>query len=150
MTLPILELIAQDLLTALQGVQRDQGYNTNLKPERVSTQPEVVADGKCVIIQGQPTVEDGPQQKQTWRQPFVLKCYVVESDSPGNEYSPDTRINLIRADVEKAVRADQGRGGFAVNTIIQAPTLYEAAGVSGIDINIDVIYRTQINDPYQL
>jgi hypothetical protein len=145
--LPILELIALDLEQALKQVQTGRGWNSQLIVERAKGSGNPDQDQLVVIYQDNPTVIGTPQSHKTWRQPFLLRCVVVESalyDLP-----LDARINTMRADVEKAVRIDQQRGGLANNTIVGDPQLQPVQPISGFIVTVDIEYRTLIDDPYR-
>ena len=146
----VVELIAQNIVTALQGVTITAGYTNTLTVERRKPHGnDPIRNGLAVLFQGDPDESQGePTQRKEWVQPFhVLLCAIEPENS---EVSIDARLNSLRADVEKALMASPNRGGYAVDTTIRAPHIATNAhgDAQGVVVNFDVKYRTSYTDPY--
>lgn len=150
MATAIVELIAQNIVTTLQGVTIDNGYeNTLIVERRKQAGNDPVRDCLAVVYQGDPQEgDDKPLQRRSWIQPFHVLLCAVESDS--STATIDARLNSLRADVEKALCAAPNRGGYAVDTHIRTPSIATNAhgDVQAVVVNVDVEYRTAWNNPY--
>lgn len=147
--IPIVERIAEDVLRALQGVSRSAGYNVDLRPERFKAAGNSVADNQVIVCQGDPPPQSGsPQRQIDWMQPFVLLCYIIPR--PGDRDPTDRRLNILRADVERAMMLDKSRGALAFDTIPRLAVQINDVdtGVPGVLLQFDVHYRTKLGDPY--
>ena len=150
----ILEQIAVEFLSTIRGINQASGYENNVTASRRKQRYSQVEDptGKdrhCVIYQDNPLRDtEPPQQHVGWRQPFYVLCYVTEDED--TSVSLDTRINSLRADVEKAVRANPHMSALAVDTVIDDPIMIEDehGGIMGIAVRAVVWYRTLQDDPY--
>jgi len=151
--IPIVEQIAQALVARLETVSVAGGYETDVarvaRPTKTGGYP--LEDRLVVLLQDDPAEDadlEGAGSLKAWVQPFRILCFVLPSDT---ETTPvDTRINTLRADVEKAVRVDPTLGGLATDAVIRAPegwTVRDTA-FEGVTVNVDVHYRTAEDDPY--
>ncbi len=151
MATPIIEYITANLAATINAITIAAGYTqtlTAVRSRRVDFSDITAADGMVYLAQ---TLTEDPSYAipncLDWEQGFELGIFVLDNDAATN--SIDTRINQLRSDVEKALMADITRGGYAYDTLIQAPTAWPAAETwTGISVNITVKYRTPINDPY--
>ena len=148
--LPILEQIAANVKTTIEGITAANGYQQDLRsvtrPVR-NTIPDT-RDLSVEITQGdaEPDIEC-PHMFVQWIQTFAITAFVVNSDTATAPI--DTRINTLRADIEKCLRVDPSRGGLAIDTTIGPPLIYEEPGAfTGIVIIALVRYRTLEDDPY--
>jgi hypothetical protein len=142
MSTPIVEQIA----VALAGVIDSVDGLTCLRPKRVHFVDELTAEGTVVLTQESPEKADATLHTQDWRQPFSVLVIAVDSDA--ETASIDTRLNALRSDLEKALLADPTLGGLAIDTVIDAPTYFGTAAISGIELKLNVHYRTAYADPY--
>ena len=154
MTTPIIELISENIKTAVNEITVATSFNqtlTGYRPKRNDFKDVVPADLLVLIIQGdeeevEETVSNGVSKE--WRQPYLLMALVIDSDAATTTY--ETRINQVKADLIKKLMTDPSRGGYALDTIprpgIKIPE--NDYNWSGIVANFDVYYRTKINDPY--
>jgi hypothetical protein len=150
MATAIVELIAQNIATALATVTVANGYaNTLIVERRKPAGNAPVRDGLAVLFQGDPEAGSGqPLQRREWRQPFhVLLCATQADSESGNI---DARLNSLRADVEKVLLAAPNRGGYAVDTELQPPhfATNTHGDVEAVVVTVEVTYRTAWNDPY--
>lgn len=149
MPLPILEQIAENVEATLRGIRLAAGYNTDALVERRLRHGNKIRDNLLVIHQDDPPKQDGPpQQAMEWLQPFQIMCYCIESED--STIPIDRRLNLIEADVEKAMMVDYTRGGLAVDTIPRVKAYFTDTdtGAEGIIYQFDVQYRTAYGDPF--
>lgn len=147
---PVIELIAKNLETSINAITVANGYNQTLKALRPRRNDfsDVTPDDLTVLIK-QADEEQGvdPIAKQDWSQPFFLIAIVLDSDAA--TASIDTRINYVRADIQKKLLIDVTRGNNAYDTIILPSTEFDDGnGFSGIEVKIAVKYRTQYTNPY--
>lgn len=143
MTYPIIEQITQNIVATLESL-------SSVTVARDTVAGNSPADGKVIVVLGDPTKLDAtPTQHISWDQPYALICYVIASET--DETPPDQRAMVRRSDIEKALMVDPHRGGLAVDTFIEAPTLLEndIGLLGGVVVNITVRYRTRYEDPYQ-
>lgn len=154
MTTPILETISEDIKTAINAITVANGYNQTLigyRPKREDYKDVMAEDLKVLIIQGD---EDEIENTvsicggKEWAQPYILMALVIDSDSA--TASIDTRINQVRADIQKKLMIDPSRGGNAIDTILlpSAKIPENDKNWTGIMVNIIVRYRVKISDPY--
>ncbi len=152
MTVPIIENIAANILTTVNGVTTGNGYNQTIvvkRMSRVDYDSEAAADDlEGLIYQGQREPLTHAMNSYTWRQPFTIIVFALNDD--GSAVTIDTRLNQICADMEKALRVDITRGGNAYQTDIKEPTfLYADDGSSSaVMLPITVDYRVLNTDPY--
>ena len=156
MSTPIVEQIAQEIDARIAEITTANGFNqdlTPLRPTRLNLEGDVApTDGTVVILQEDPSEDDenstdGNAAIKAWVQSFSLAAFVIASDATTTAI--DTRINQVRADIEKKLTADITRGGLAIDTRIRPPRMFnEAPQATGIVINVDVHYRTREDDPY--
>lgn len=148
MTYPIVELIRQNILGALQSV-------SGLSVESVARYGNSAGDGTAVLEMGEEkpvgeSDESGAIGRHTLEQTFTV-CVHVHNPSPGAA-DFDTLCNVRVADVRKAVMADVTRGGNALWTHLLPVSMFinDAGEIAGPAISFVVRYRTKLDDPYTL
>lgn len=148
---PVIERIAQNVVDTLKGVNVAAGYNNSLSVERLKREGNAPRDLLVVVEQHDETQpEDVTHNKQEWFQRFAVTCYVVEQDGAR---SLDTRINSVRADVQKALMQDPHRGDLAIDTILRgcdSIALLTGGQLTGIVVYFDVHYAVEWDDPCAL
>ena len=150
---PIVEQIAAEIATRIAEVTETNGFEQDLvpiRPEKVDYHDQAPVEYSVLINQGD---EDKAERQANtlieWNQPFALQAIVLDSD--GTSGSVDTKRNRVRADIQKKLMEDPTRNSLARDTVIEPSTLFnDGEGFCGIQINIVVRYRTQIDDPYTL
>ena len=157
---PVVERIALNILATLGTITKSAGYSVDALPCRPN--PGVgdsLANGRMMLFSVEPQgpEEDRPQLYTQWLQEFYIACEVVESETSAT--SIDARRNQVRADVEFALchdtdlgtRPNAGRGGWAEDTLVQAPIVpaVPANAHEGLIIVVVAVrYRTMWNDPF--
>ena len=147
---PVNELIARDILATVNTVTIANGYNYDLTVQRHSKAGDKRDHLNTIITQDDTREASEPEVYFTkeWIATYMIGVYIMPLD---NDTTPiDTYVNIIRADVEKALMVDIYRSGNALNTTIRAPKQITDEGLEYdiIVINVDVNYRTLENDPY--
>jgi len=148
MGLPIVELIARDVLATVAGVKEAAGFNYNLTAQRHSVDGDKEVHLNAVIVQQDPELlNDKVPNTNEWLQSFEVGVFILPAQ--GDPTPIDQYVNLIRSDVERAVMVDRYRSGNALDTRIRAPRLAATEGLEGdiIVINVEVNYRTSELDP---
>jgi hypothetical protein len=151
MSTPIIEYISLNIYNAVAAVTKTNGYNYDIVPARANRldfESITPADLTAIIMQ---LDEEKPEYEALgsyeWIQPYSIFVIAVNADEAGG--SIDTKINKVKADIQKKLMVDATRGGYAVDTIL-LPCIYfdDGKGFSGICVNIVVHYRVDQDDPY--
>lgn len=152
MSTPIVEQIALKLVEYINAITTANGFNYNLtavRPKRIHLEGDINTDRTVIIEQENANLVDITTTTISWRQPFTLQTLVIDSDT---ETDPiDTRLNKIRADIEKQLTSEANRtcGGLAEGILLKDPEKFIAdPQVAGIAVNIEVLYTTDYDDPY--
>ncbi|HEV7297757.1 MAG TPA: hypothetical protein VGN72_00205 [Tepidisphaeraceae bacterium] len=144
----VLERISENVLTSLQAITTENGYEIKLDVHRAKAVNEP-RHLKSIIHQLSP-VEDEESSVMGysgWLQPYAVVTYVIPLDD--DETPIDTYNNQVAMALHKALAADTTRGGLAIDTLIR-PMLYfppvqgEYAGTTAI---FDVRYRHILDHP---
>jgi len=151
MSTPIIESIALNIETTINLITVVNGFNQDLvalRPRRIDFVDTAPADGIVLIKQdAEDLAESQGMQESRWQQKFVLMAIVLDSDEANT--SLDTRLNKVRADIQKKLMEDRTRGGYAKDTrILPSFEFDNAEGTSGIAVEIIIEYATVFNDPY--
>ena len=154
--LPVKERIVLDVCKTLEGISDAAGYSYTLEVERPN--PSIgnhVRNNLAVVVQGNPArISDGDDDANGythWHLPIEVVCTVVESKN--SEEAIDARLNIIAADVEKALCQEgaHDRGGIALDTWVidpeQAAMEYDAH-MGQIIVRVIVHFRHRSGDPY--
>ena len=151
MSVPVVESIAVDIETKINLITEANGFNQDLtaqRSRRVDFVDVAPADGLVLIWQGtEQRPEDEVISVDEWIQPFILYAIVMDSDDAVT--SIDTRLNQVRADIQKKLLEDTTRNSNAIETIIGASDRFDdGQGFTGIAVPVLVHYRTVFGDPY--
>ena len=146
---PIVEQIAAATQTTLENISVADGYHYDLQCVRSKSSDfaDVMAtEGTVLLAQvGLEKSSDGPAMVDTYNAGFVIEGFVI--DSAGTAI--DTKANRLYADIAKALAIDTTRGGLAIQTIIQSVNIFHTENnFIGVDIEININYRTKYGDPY--
>ena len=146
----VLERIAQNVLATIGSVtlSMPDGSAPALTITRAAAKNNA-AHLTGFIFQNSPDrIEDAPAMTEEWVQQFAVVVYVVPLET--DQTPVDAYNNAVIGAIHKALMVDYGRGGLAVNTIIQAPLFFPpvAGEVDGITFNFDVQYRNVLDDPF--
>ena len=148
---PLIETIAVEIAAQISEITVANGYNQDLVPvrsKRNDFSDIAPVDGKVLIWQGE---ERAPGAEavgtEEWLQEFLLIAIVTDGDAAAT--SIDTRLNQVRADIQKKLLLDHTRGGNAIDTMFEGSAKFDdGKGFSGIVVNCVVHYRTLYTTPY--
>jgi hypothetical protein len=154
MATPIVEDIAADVKTALELISIANGYEQDLADVVRPTQfgGYVPQHLMVVLQQSGREREEGSDVEQmngrAWIQRFEIEAYVRVSDT--STTAVDITVNKLTADIEKALMADAQRSSLAMDSWVSAvePFLLADAEFEGATVHYDVLFRTEIEDPY--
>lgn len=155
MSTPVIESIAQYLVTVVDGITTAAGYNytlTAVRPRCLTLDQDLAQDKNVIITQGDPVQPEIVQGNiRQWEQPFYLAAIVYEDASE----AVDTKINKIRSDIEKAIGvanathvAGKRANGKADYIQLNEPRYLEYDQFTGILVAVTVGYSVAANDPY--
>jgi len=151
MSTPLVERIAVNLEKAINAITVANGFNydlTAVRPKRLHLEGDINKDLTVIIEQESPSAEPViTDETITWHQPFTLQAIVIDSDKATEAI--DTRLNKIRADIEKQLNSEAYRDceGLAEGIFLKQPEKFTTAELSAIAVNIDVQYTTDYDDP---
>lgn len=155
---PVVERIAQALATRLETVTTANGYQVQLadvvRPFRRGDY--VPQNNLCVLEQLSPfdppdgEYNMGNEPARVWVQPFLITLYVQPDETDTTPV--DTRVNLIRSEVERAVMGDDltwGNLALGWTHLAGADYIDSADGsYSGVQITLEITYRVPESDPF--
>ena len=145
MTEPIIENISDNIATTLAGVTLAAGYNQTLTVRRARRNDyEVAAEDNytAIITQTEEIEREGPYGLHDKGMNYDIDVTVMDDDRTTT--SIDTLKNRVRSDIEKILRVDPTRGGYAIDTVLKPPVNF----TNGIAVQIEVWYRTDADNPY--
>lgn len=151
MSIPIIESIAANLLSTINGITTAAAYNQTItakRPRTVDYQTAGWNDLDAIIVQTNSDDSESPYNTITRNQHFDIVVFALNADR--SEAVIDTRLNIIFADVAKALMIDHTRGGKAVDTQIHGADFFsdDSGSITGVRIDVSVNYRTMLTDPY--
>lgn len=148
MALPIVEQIAADLLTTLDGLSTEAGTLDAKRPTRHGGRDHTLGDLVTLIEQTRNERLEGMAGGWWCRQHFDLAVYLRSSDDASTPI--DTRCNQAAASLIVALMADKTRGGLATRTDWGGFYMFVTSdgAFSGVVVEITVDYRTNLDDPY--
>ena len=152
MATPIIEYIAANLLTTINSVTEDNGYNQTIvvkRPSRVDYETEAAGDDlEGLVYQTSRELLTCAMNRYTWRQSFNIVVFALNDD--GSAVTIDTRLNQIAEDISKALQVDITRGAYAYQTDIGVVTfaIVDDGSLSAVMLEITVDYRVLKSDPY--
>lgn len=155
MAYPIVEQVAQAIVTQLETITTANGYENNVnnvtRPRRTgeNTRPQNL--DIVLIEEDWDRNEDddivGAPSGIGWRVPFALDCVVRQAES--SSLPMDQVINAFVADVQKALMADVTWGGLATDTELGAVEFASPEmGFEGATVWVEVLIRVEITDPF--
>jgi len=152
---PVKERIVQAIVAALEKISTANGYATAavevIRPRRTGEKFAPADKGIAVIQDAEQRETDddlvGNPPAIAWRLPVACDAVVRVSERATEPM--DQMLNILEADVRKALAADGTFGGLAIRSELGATEYPEpASGAEGLTVWLDVIYRVSENDPY--
>lgn len=98
----------------------------------------------CAIQEPIEDAEDQPIGYTTKRMDLVVRCHV------NSVQSPESEIEKILGDMEKALMTDPTRGGYAIDSQVLTNAAYaldDLKASSGFDLHVGILYRHLRSDP---
>jgi hypothetical protein len=158
MKLSIKEQIVLNIEETLKNVAPTDGYNFSYHVERWDRVESALRPFKLVIVEGKDrqdslttsSIGDGAHRYK--RLPIALQVYLIQSETLERPYAQ--LINLVEADLEKAIFQDDSRGGLAHQTVLEEddggePFEDVETGWAGLIYFFTVQYNHPANDPYE-
>lgn len=143
---PVSELILQNIVTAVAGINGSPNYKMTVRTARrwngddfdINEFPAVV------VVPTQESHEDGRLSLVTSTMEIALHIVLRSSDW-------HQQMNDLLADTRMALTSDVTRGGYAVTTQILTSQVFDVSRTaepvaSGV-VELRVLYRTLYNDP---
>ena len=142
--LPIPESVIANIVTTLKNVSISGGYSVTLTPVERRTLPDNnPTPWKCVVSLEDPELisdQPWPLCRQTLN--FVVVVWVPTNEESAT--SPDTLLQCVWADIQRALYVDRYRGGYAENTRVLTPEYWSDA----VSIRVECPCRFRADDPY--
>lgn len=155
MNYPVKEQITQAVVAALEAICTANGYATDgvevCRPRRTGERFVPRDKGVMVLQDAETRAADedliGNPPAIGWR--LAISCDVVARVSERETRPMDQVLNMLEADVRKALMADPRFAGLAVRSEL-GNTEYPGPeeGVEGLTVWLEVMYRVAENDPY--
>lgn len=151
MSIPVIENIAADILASINEITTGNGFNQTLAGKRPAAIDYLNADWDdldVLITQVNSTEEDKPLNTMTRNQHFDIMAIIINAET--SAVTIDTRLNQVFADIEKKMMEDPQRATLAIDTEVHDAVFFkdDAGGLTGVNIDVSVIYRTTLLDPY--
>jgi len=154
---PVVEQIAAEIARLISLITTANGFNQDLtatRPKRIHLEGDLSKDKTVMIQLGEAETRDEDLSADGiyWSQMFELDVYVVDSDD--STEALDTRINTIRADIEKQLcqGANFYLAGLAQGIYPTGATRFTAWGErsswAGATLSFKVLYTTDFADPF--
>ena len=145
----IRELILRNVVTVLEAISTANGYQVNVQEvfRVMVVNSNVTEYPAIVVVPESETKTETPLLCYQTKMIINLECYVDELENVSEE------VNILLADVEKALMVDHTRGGNAIDTtLIGADFIYgEDTKPYGVAIAmIEIVYRTRTTDPFSI
>ena len=149
MSTPITEYIAENIKTAINAITVAAGFNQTLSAVRrrwVEFDSLTPENGKVLIQQKEDEPGKNPTGCAAWSQKFLLFAIVTDDESSSD--SIELKMARVRDDIRKKLLEDTTRGDYAIDTINGAATPLDGSRVTGIEMEVEVQYATQYENPY--
>jgi hypothetical protein len=150
---PLRTRIVDDVVSTLQTVLAQTGYYDDLIVEKPSpANGNRVRDNLVVVVGGnQQRVEDEAQNFVGWD--LAVHCIATCIQSESSTTGVDERLDIIAADIEKALTQDPShtRGGLAIDTEAADFDFGEidlAGSMGQVVVTVMVRMRYLYGDPY--
>lgn len=138
MSVPIVELITANLVETLSGVSETAGgYSTTLTVSEPDAVADAVADGTCIVNEGDWSYEDNPPYGMDGvYQTYEIVVYVRGGDERNHQRLGRQYAN----DVKRAVMSDETRGGYARWSKVTAVRNFSDGALRGVTVDYQVYF----------
>jgi len=144
----IREKIMLNVKSTLEGITTLAGYQVQVQKvvkDWALTNLNIDTYPTIIIIPDAEPKKQSPVEHYTCNLNLALECYVnAQSDI-------SSQVNILLADVEKALMADHTRGGFAIDTTLTGNNAFYSVvdtPRAGVIITIRIDYQHKYNSPY--
>lgn len=143
----IRESILSNIETTLAAITTPS-YNNNVTAERWKSQGNPLSTVPYIVIYTGPEDKSPGPDPQTFCRLTVILDVWMQHDDDATVY-PDTALNSLLLDIEKAIMADITRGGYAENTQLTNIVPFETEGGSyfGVIATLEITYKHKNTDP---
>ena len=144
------ELIRQNIITTLEGITIASGFNNDIaNVEGWKQRGNPLKNVPCIVVSlGRETKDPDPHPQATCTLPVFIDLWTRQGES--DETETDQLLNSLLLDIEKAIMADETRGGYAENTIIRSNMPFETVEGQphcGLIIELEIVYQHKLTDP---
>jgi hypothetical protein len=147
-TKSIRQLVMDDLVTTLNNIKTAKGalinvesvYTIKVNPRQLKAYPGIIVIPDKEILD-----QNTYPLFCTCRLSLALECWLKEQDDIVSEG------NKFLAEVQKAIEADNTRGGNAIDTALTGVDYYyfkETAPLGCLIITVEISYRYRYSNPY--
>jgi len=150
MTTPINESIMLNVEALINTITTGNGYNqtlTAMRSKRVDYKYEPPDNGSTLITWLGDRSVDNAAGLASWTMElsiFSIVCPAAETTDI------DPLMAQVSADIEKALKIDAQRNSLAIDTRITDKSPQDSTIGEGINITVEIDYRTNWGDPYNL
>ncbi len=147
MSFPVKEQIVQAVVAALETIAGVEVTRPRRTGETFAPRHRGIA-----VIQSAERRESehdlvGNPDAMGWRLPIA--CDAIIRLSEHDSTPMDQSLNILEADIRKALMADPTFGGLAITSELGDSEYSDAGnGVEGVTVWIEISYRVASNDPY--
>lgn len=149
MSTPIIELIAQNIATAVGQITIANDFNfdlTAIRPQNVTFSQQTINDGKVLIWQGDSRAVGEPASMSAeWNTDFFIEAVAVDA---ADYDSIDTLLSTVAADIEKKLKEDHTRGGYALDCAFDGVSCVHTEEFTSAAMTLIVHWRHKYDDPY--
>jgi hypothetical protein len=144
----IMTQIIQNVVTTLEGITEDAGYNRTVQivNDTATTPDSSLGDSVCVAAVSEQKQNVANDQKDVVLT-LILNCTVNQYDAF------QQAVSDLAADVEKSLCVDGGRGGLATDTNIVSTNYWlseDLRPTGGCVITVEILFSHKWGDPYSL
>jgi hypothetical protein len=149
---PVVESITANIASELAEITVAAGWNYTLVPMRpkdVDFEKTVWDDLTVLIVQGESVLDSSGNGLKAWTQHYSIIAIVTDGDNSDDPI--DTKKNRVAADIEKKLMEVPRRGHANcvwTSLVKRSPFRPGNGGVGGISVEAEVLYQTQLTNPY--
>lgn len=148
--LPIIDLIASDIVSRLEEITTANGYLFDLTVVDDLKDTQRIREGLTTVSYDDPVSEDSPP---LGHEQFTANFHIETSTaiSSASDRPLTSKEYQIEAEIMKRLQVDYGRNGLAVDTIPLSPARTDLGigGWGGVQVNVMVRYRTLYGNRFE-
>jgi hypothetical protein len=147
---PVVSKITDNLVQAVSQVKVAAGYENDLTAEKFKRSGNGSSHGTVVVakVDFEPAERQAVGSDMLW-QHYQLTCFVAEDEDGEAEF--DDLLDVVAADVKRAVMQDPTRGGIARQTDFLRGEPFDSSEdeLGGVLLAYRVQYRTRLDNPFE-